>query len=126
LPTARRQFITATYSGDAKFQPSTGGVAEVTVRYSTTTILNLKPNPSNFRQAVTFTATVAPSGPYPATGYVRFSDGTAWHVAVLLKNGTATFTKSNLALGTHPITAQYLGDAFSAKSTSLVLNQVVQ
>jgi hypothetical protein len=29
-------------------------------------------------------------------------------------------------VGTHPITAQYMGDAANDKSTSPVLNQVVQ
>ena len=34
-------------------------------------------------------------------------------------------SKSNLAAGTHPITATYDGDSNSAQSTSVVVNQVV-
>jgi hypothetical protein len=45
---------------------------------------------------------------------------------VTLSGGVAKITKSTLAVGTHPITAQYLGDTFSAKSASPVVNQVVQ
>jgi hypothetical protein len=43
-----------------------------------------------------------------------------------LNGGVAKFTKSTLAVSTHPVTAQYLGDGVSAKSTSSVLNQVVK
>jgi hypothetical protein len=58
---------------------------------------------------------------------VKFLDGAiAIGSATLNGSGVAKLTKSTLAVGTHPITAQYLGDAFSAKSTSLALNQVVQ
>jgi hypothetical protein len=37
----------------------------------------------------------------------------------------AVFTKKNLSVGTHSITATYSGDAESGKSTSPVLLQVV-
>jgi hypothetical protein len=95
------------------------------VKYSTTTFLTSSPNPSGYGQAVAFTATVTSAGPTP-TGKVWFKDGTIGIGTVTLNGGVATLTKSKLAIGTHPITAQYLGDAASAKSTSLVLNQVVQ
>jgi hypothetical protein len=57
---------------------------------------------------------------------VKFLDGTLGIGSATLSGGVAKLTKSNLAVGTHPITAQYLGDAVSAKSTSSVVNQVVQ
>ena len=60
------------------------------------------------------------------TGKVKFLDGTTTLGAAVLSGGTAKITKSTLAVGTHPITAQYLGDAVSDKSTSSVVNQVVQ
>lgn len=53
-------------------------------------------------------------------------DGTTVIGAPTLSNGVATLTKSKLAVGTHSITAQYLGDALSGKSTSAVSNQVVK
>jgi hypothetical protein len=60
------------------------------------------------------------------TGKVKFMDGTATLGSASLKAGVATLAKSKLAVGTHSITAQYLEDAASARSTSPVLNQVVQ
>jgi len=92
----------------------------------TTTNLSSSLNPSTHGHAVTFTATVISTGPHPPTGKVRFWDGTVGIGSAILSGGVATLTKSWLAVGTHPITAQYLGDANSAKSTSSVVNQVVQ
>jgi hypothetical protein len=94
--------------------------------YSTTTTLSSSQNPSVHGQAVTFKATVGSSGPNPPTGTVRFIDGTTWLGVATSSGGVATLITSRLAVGTHPITAEYLGDAVSAKSTSAVLNQVVQ
>ena len=42
------------------------------------------------------------------------------------KPDLATLKKSTLPVGTHAITAQYLGDSYNDKSTSAVVNQVVQ
>ncbi len=96
-----------------------------TTGIATATALSSSLNPSKHGQAVTFTATVSSPGPTP-TGKVKFMDGTTSLGSVALSGGIATVTKSKLAVGTHPITAQYLGDAANAKSTSPVLNQVVQ
>jgi hypothetical protein len=122
---ARTHSISATYAGDTKFLGSTGRVSQVVVKYTTTTSLTPSLNPSQFGQAVTFTATVASTGPTP-TGAVNFMDGTTKLGMVTLSGGIAKITKSTLAVGTHPITAQYLGDTFSAKSASPVVNQVMQ
>jgi Bacterial Ig-like domain (group 3)/FG-GAP-like repeat/FG-GAP repeat len=122
---AKTHTIKATYVGDSIFKPSTGFVTQVVNKYTTTTTLSSSPNPSQFGQAVTFTAHVTGTGPAP-TGKVKFLDGTLAIGSATLSGGVAKITKSNLAVGTHPITAQYLGDAFSAKSTSSVVSQVVQ
>jgi len=45
---------------------------------------------------------------------------------VTVSGGIAKLHKSTLAWVTHAITAQYLGDAVSAKSIISVVNQVVQ
>jgi DNA-binding beta-propeller fold protein YncE len=94
-------------------------------RVTTSTSLTSSPNPSHLGQAVTFTAQVSSTGPVP-TGRVKFLDGTTGIGAPKLSGGVAKLTKSTLAVGTHQITAQYLGDVNSAKSTSAVLDQVVQ
>jgi Bacterial Ig-like domain (group 3)/FG-GAP-like repeat len=117
--------IKATYPGDAEFKPSSGTVKQVVNKYPTTTTLTSSLNPSHFGQAVTFTAHVTSTGPAPI-GTVRFLDGTTGIGQATLSGGVAKLTKSNLAVGTHPVTAHYNGDAASATSTSPVLNQVVQ
>jgi hypothetical protein len=83
-------------------------------------------NPSSFPTSVTFTAAVS-GGVTPATGNVDFSDnGTALGSVALDSGGSATLTTSSLAVGSHPLTATYAGDAgHSANSAQLtqVVNQ---
>jgi hypothetical protein len=122
---ARTHSINATYAGDAKFLGSTGKVSQVVFKYTTTTSLTSSLNPSQFGQAVTFTAHVTSTGPAP-TGSVKFLDGSLAIGSATLSGGAAKLTKSNLAVGTHPITAHYNGDAASSTSTSPVVNEVVQ
>jgi Big-like domain-containing protein len=122
---AKTHTIKATYAGDATFMPSSRTVQQVVNKYPTTTILTSSLNPSQFGQAVTFTAQVTSSGPKP-TGSVKFLDGTTSIGLATLSGGVAKLTKSTLAVGTHSIAAHYNGDAASATSTSPVVNQVVQ
>ncbi|MFI5120322.1 MAG: beta strand repeat-containing protein [Thermoanaerobaculia bacterium] len=121
--------ITAVYGGDTSFTGSTSSILTQVVNAtggtpsSTALVSNL--NPSVFGQAVTFTATVTGSGPTP-TGTATFMDGaTTLGTTALNGSGVATFTTAVLALGSHPITAVYAGDATYAASTSPVVNQVV-
>jgi hypothetical protein len=118
--------IKAFYDGDGTFMASWGKVKQVVVQYSTATALSSSLNPSGHGQAVTFTATVTSTGPLPPTGKVTFKDGTTGIGTATLSGGVATLTRSNLAVGTHPITAHYGGDIANSKSASAVLNQVVQ
>ena len=96
------------------------------IPFGTTTELTSNVNPSSPGQPVTFTANVTPSGPFEATGKVKFWDGKTTIGSATLRGGVATLTKSNLTVGTHPITAFFGGDANSDKSTSPILHQVVQ
>jgi hypothetical protein len=123
---ARTHYIKATYSGDRTLGPSTGWVKQVVEKYPTMTALNSSPNPSTVGQIVTFTATVTPTGPYPTSGYMWFKDGTTGIGYIPLSGGVGTLTKRSLVVGTHAITAEYMGDSANARSTSAVLNQVVQ
>jgi hypothetical protein len=123
---AKTHTIKAIYSGDVYLKTSTGVVTQVVEKYSTTTTLASSPNPSNFGQAVTFTAHVTFTGPSAPTGKVTFKDGTTGIGSAILSGGVAKLTKSTLAVGTHTITATYIGDTVNAKSTSPVENQVVQ
>jgi hypothetical protein len=117
--------IKAVYAGDAVYRRSIGKLKQVVNKYETTSSVSSSLNPSQSGQAVTFTATVTSAGPTPS-GTVKFIDGERTIGSATLSGGVATLTTSKLAVGTHPITAKYLGDADNATSTSPVLDQVVQ
>ena len=124
--TAKTHAMKAIYPGGSLFATSTGRVTQVVELYATTTSLTSTPNPSSVGQTVTMTATVKSAGPDTPTGKVFFDDGTTRIGAVTLSAGVAKLSKSNLAAGTHSITATYGGDPQSAESTSAAVNQVVQ
>ncbi|MGA7648369.1 MAG: Ig-like domain repeat protein [Terriglobales bacterium] len=119
--------ITASYSGNTDYKPSTSAVLTETVNTATTTTtLNSSLNPSSYNQSVTFTSGVSSLGGTP-TGTVTFVDGTtALGTSTLSGSGIATFSISTLSVGTHSITAVYNGSADFSGSTSPVLSQVVQ
>jgi uncharacterized repeat protein (TIGR01451 family) len=88
----------------------------------TTTTLTTSNNPSNAGQTISLTATVSPAA---ATGTVTFYDGTAVIGTATLTLGGAVLQISDLAAGTHSITAKYEGDTTFDTSTSSVLQQQV-
>jgi hypothetical protein len=109
------------------------GIMGVLINTSTTatkTALVSSLNPSNFGQAVTFTATVTAQAGFSKgtpTGTVTFFDGiTNIGNANLNGGGVASLMISTLAVGTHSITATYNGDTNFAPSTSAVVSQEVQ
>jgi hypothetical protein len=104
---------------------------DATAINSTTTVLTSSLNPSNYGQSVTFTAAVTTG---PNTGildgtvtFVDTSTGITLQSAVPVNSvGRAFYTTTNLAVGTHNITASYSGDTLhSASSTTTALAQVV-
>jgi len=72
---------------------------------------------------VTFTVTITGVG---ATGTVTFQDGGTVLGSGTLNNGTATYSTSDLAAGSHFITAVYSGDANFAGSTSTPITHAVK
>ena len=110
------QPITAVYSGDANNATSSSStLSESVVSIPTTTTLTTSANPVYSGQNVTFTAVVAapPGLPTPAGDLLFLDNGIPLNATpiALDATGTAVFTTSSLALGTHPITAYYfLGD----------------
>jgi hypothetical protein len=126
-------FITAGYSGDANYLPSTTtftqNVSPAPTRISIA--LTGGSNPSTAGQAVTFTATVQTSPGITINGDVQFMDGSsALGAPAAISNGTASLTISSLTAGTHTITAQCEcgGLPFPAavtQSTSPAITQVV-
>jgi hypothetical protein len=121
--------LTATFLGDATFDPSTSPVDTQTVTQAgTTTTLTSAPDPSLFGQAKTLIATVAavPPGSGTPTGTVTFFDGAALlGVGTLDGTGAASFATSALGVGSHSLTAVYGGDTNFAGSTSPVDPQTV-
>ena len=121
--------LTVGYLGDGNVAPSTSSaVTETISQATTTTSLTSSANPSVTGRAVTFTAkvsVVAPGAGTP-TGSVTFMDG-ATPLATVMLDATrqATLTTSTLAVGAHPITAVYGGDAGFATSKSPVLTETI-
>ncbi|MFZ3340204.1 MAG: FG-GAP-like repeat-containing protein [Terriglobales bacterium] len=113
--------ILVKYDGNALYEKSHGTVAQIVVKYSTTTTLVSSVNPSVSGQPVTMTVIVTSAGPQTPTGAVTLKGfGT-----LTLVGGTASATKSNFKVGSHSLTAKYKGDDLSAASTSEILVQVV-
>ncbi|MFE6839009.1 Ig-like domain repeat protein [Streptomyces sp. NPDC057705] len=96
------------------------------VKTDTTTALAVTPaGPAQAGTPVTLTATVAPGG---AGGTVQFKDGANnLGTAVTVANGAASLTTSNLAAGTHDLTAVFTPASASYNgSTSAHVSYVVQ
>ncbi len=97
----------------------------VTYSFGTTTTVVSDINPSVAGQTVTFTATVTSTSGAP-TGTVNFRNGvTVIGTGTLDGSGVATFSTNTLTVGSHNITAVYVGDANFGTSTSAILVQNV-
>jgi hypothetical protein len=120
----------ADFNGDGRPDLAIGGIT-VLLNISdgfailTTTTVNSSSNPSSFGQSVSFTATVTPQTPGTPIGTVTFSDGSQQLGQSILSGGTATLSVSGLAIGSHSITASFIGSSNYAASISTVLAQVV-
>jgi len=118
--------IQATYAGDSSFSGSTSGALRQGVTEATSeTAVSPSSNPINIGQSVTFTATVTPEYSGTVTGKVTFFSAGKRLGTVLLSNGAASYTGSNLAIGTAKITATYNGNGNFRTSTSSALDEVV-
>jgi hypothetical protein len=122
--------ITAVYNGDTTFSVSAATAPTQTVNpVSTATSLTSSANPSVYRRAVTFTATVAAVSPGAGTptGKVTFKYGTTiLGTRTLNASGRATFTTSSLRVGRRSITVVYKGSTNYRASTSAKLTQMVR
>src|SRR6185295_5265099 len=120
--------LKAMYSGDLNYTPSTSGTQTETVAKAATTIAVVTSGtPSNYGALVTFTATLAVTGPGAGTptGSVEFFDSTTKIGTSELNGLTATLSTSALSVGAHSITVKYVGDAGFATSTSSAITQTV-
>jgi ELWxxDGT repeat protein len=122
--------INANYGGDGNFLASayTNYGAQVQ-KDATTTKVTPSVNPAVVGHTITFTAQVQANSPGAgtATGTVTFKDiTTVLGTGTLNGAGRATFTTSQLALGTHAITATYAGDNNFTSSVSVILAETVK
>src|SRR5207248_3099536 len=122
--------ISASYGGDNNFTVSSATTITQTVaKASTSTVLVSSANPAVSGQGVTYTATVSGSGLGNPTGVVIFSDGgTSIGQGNLSTTGsttTASFSTSNLSIGSHTITAAYGGDSNYTASAAGALTETV-
>ncbi len=104
--------IQAAYGGDTHHEPDVG--TAVLVVNPATTNLSLTSSTSSpvFGQPVTLTASITPIEGVAPTGSILFRRGVTVLATVALDaTGSASFTTSALAAGTHDIVAQYFGDA---------------
>jgi hypothetical protein len=124
---ASTHVITATFATTGIHLGSAGNANLTVNKADTTTSVVSDVNPSKFGQAVKFTATIAVTAPGTGTptGSVQFFDGITSLGTVALTGLTAELTTSALTVGSHNITAKYLGDGGYDVSTSSVLVQVV-
>jgi len=120
--------ITAQYSGDANYLPTTSSSITQTVNKGSTNLTVISSlTPSVFNQTVTFTGTVssvAPSTGTP-TGTITFSVDGVPQTPSPIGFGNAFLVITTLSSGDHIITAQYSGDANYLSSTSSTLTQTV-
>jgi hypothetical protein len=123
-----RHRITAAFQGGVNLLASTSEALAQTVNQADTRV-RLR---SSVRQAspghmVTFTATVTatPAGAGVPGGVVTFKDGARVLGTAKLRGGVAVFETSQLALGSHAITAVYAGNTSFKGRTSVVLSQNV-
>lgn len=123
--TAGHHPISASYSGDSFFNGSAGFLSQTVSQATTTVNVGSSANPSALEESVTFTARITTQYGGQATGTVTFADGSTSLGNATVSSNLAKLTTSILAVGTHPITAAYLGDGNFIPSTSNTLSQVV-
>jgi hypothetical protein len=117
--TAGTHSLTASYSGDASFAPSTSSVLHQIVQAVSTTTLTISPSTVTFGSSVTLTAKVSSAVGTPPDGeIVTFKDATGTLGTGALSKGTAVFTSTTIPADTYAVVASYPGDADFLPSTS--------
>jgi hypothetical protein len=118
--------ISAIFYPEKPWDRSSSKITQVVQKWPTAATLISSPNPSAYKQEVTFSANISSVqvGP-PPTGQVKFLNGTkSLGMTVVDADGNASITTKRLAVGADSITAEYLGDDNNLTS-SAVVQQVV-
>jgi hypothetical protein len=115
--------VTATYTGDINFSPSTSNSVSVGVaQVSSTTTLSVSSTSGGTNQQLTFTASVAGLNP---SGKVTFTSASGTLGTATLTNGTASLSFAFTAVGSYVVTANYAGDAANLPSSSTPLTVTI-
>jgi hypothetical protein len=125
--TAGTYSVIATYSGDVVYAASSTTAQTVSVQNTPTVTLSVTPSATTIGTAVALKATVTSSAGTP-TGTVYFLDGSTTLGSAVLSGGTAAYSATALAAGTHSITAYYGGDnnfvAFTSSAQTVTINLI--
>ena len=106
--------ITAVYSGDGNYNGASASLSQI-IKATTTTVLSANSSSIALGQTVQLTASVTPAS---ATGTVQFLNGASALGTVAVSGGAGVLAVSNLAVGSHTLTAVYSGDGSDSASTS--------
>ena len=118
--------LVASYGGDANDTASASQALSFTVVQATTNVaLTSSGSPAQVLSAVVFKAVVSGNGGTP-TGPVTFTvDGSGASTQALDASGTASFSDSSLAVGSHQVVVSYAGDTDDAGSASSTFTEVI-
>ena len=121
--------LTATYAFDGTYGASSARLRQTVnaaTRYSTSTSLNLSPNPSALGQIITCTASVKSYyGPIPDGELVAFYSDTTSLGSAALSSGMATFQTAMIPANSHKVRAVYPGDPTRFQPSSATATQFV-
>ncbi|WP_431952346.1 Ig-like domain repeat protein, partial [Actinacidiphila sp. bgisy167] len=128
-PSLAPHTFTATYNGSADHTTSIGTATHTTVPDTTTTTVSADTAPTTVGQAVTFTATIAPTQPgaLDPTGSVTFDFGDATgpvSAPVLAGTAVVSHTYATTAGSPYTVTAAYSGDTYATASTGTTTHTV--
>jgi len=116
--------VIAEYEGDAASLKGSATTQHLVEKGLSSIAVESSANPAIVGASLSFTATVLAGGA-AANGDVEFMDGSLSLGIVPIAGGAATLTTSTLSLGTHAISAKYLGSAQLEVSSSSVLTQSI-
>ncbi len=126
LPTAPGATSGSVVFGGAGTVPQTILLAGTGTQSGTTTTLTTNVPTALTGQAITFTATVKPSGLGAPSGNVAFYNGGILIGSSPVSGGSASISTAALLTGTDAISAVYSGDANFTTSSSATLPQLVE
>ena len=113
------ELIKAQYAGDQSFYPSYGGVDISVSKWPVTVTLTSNPNPSKYREFITFTANVTSNSPVAPFGEMRYS-GLFTHCC------SWSITFRGYTLGSTTEYATFRGDPYNRTGEASIVQVITQ